>query len=379
MRTPLRKSLVCAADVDARKFTSNRGWRARSLASHWLFDYVPRQKDRMATVSRYLRETSLIKAEAVLSLPDGSRVRAISEREATQMAAEIRKRNLFSRHSWENDFYYNRALSFGGKTVIEVFRTGQPNDIAAEVASVAEWGETVALLSVTLATERKTFLRRVGGGPVERTEIDLILGPDLRHLRSKSRVAPKRTGFPLTRQAVTRFERLGFSKLYTLLTTQSPFSARLRRAAGWLSESRREPNLEAAVVKSVISLESLLILGESEPLSRSLSERSAFLLSPLPETRRRVGTLVGRLYEVRSGIVHGGRRKRKNLTPRLLEACDRLAVLLLMVTAHNSDSWVDEDGFRRWVGDERWGPPSRLVLPFPPVYLSRALGLGERS
>lgn len=331
----------------------------------------------MATASRYLRETSLIKAEAVLSLPDGTRVRAISEREAHQMAAEIRKRNVFSRHSWENDFYYNRALGFGGKTVIEVFRSGQPADVAVEVGSVAEWAELVALLSVTLATERKVFLRRVGGGLVEQTEIDLIMGPNLRQLRSKSRVAPKRTGFPLTRQAIARFQRLGFSELYSLLTSDSPFTPRLRRSAGWLSESRREPNLEAAVVKSVISLESLLILSESEPLSRSLSDRAAFLLSPLLETRRRVADLVGRLYEARSGIVHGGRRKRKKLTPRLLEACDRLAVLLLLVVAHNAAGWIDEEGFRRWASDERLGPPSRLTLPFPPVYLSRALGLGE--
>ena len=67
----------------------------------------------MATLSRYLRETSRIKAEAVLSLPDGTRVRVISEREAKQMATEIQKRNVFSRHSWENDFYEGELILVG--------------------------------------------------------------------------------------------------------------------------------------------------------------------------------------------------------------------------------------------------------------------------
>ena len=37
--------------------------------------------------------------------------------------------------------------------------------------------------------------------------------------------------------------------------------------------------MPAAIVKTAIALEALLIAKESEPLTRSLSERAAFLLS----------------------------------------------------------------------------------------------------
>lgn len=332
-----------------------------------------------AIASRYIRETSLIVAQAVLSLPDSSRVRRVSQREADEMAAAIRKRSVFSRHSWENDFYYQRALSFAGKTIIEVFRPGQPNDIARDAEVTSELIEMLVLLSTTPAAQRDVFMRKLGIGTRQQTEFDLILGPDLRYLRSRTRTAAKRTGFPLDRTAVARFQRLGFPLLYNASRAKSPLGARLHRSLSWLFESRREPNLEAAIVKTAIALETLLVFGESEPVTRSLSERAAFLLSPKPDTRKRVAALVSRLYEARSGVVHGGKRKRKSVSPRLLEGGDRLAVLLLLVVSGNTSTWPDEDAFRSWLQDERWRAPTRITLPFAPVYLSRALAFSERS
>jgi len=328
------------------------------------------------TLSRYIRETSLLESRAVLNLPDSSRLRSISQAEAKQMAAEIRKRNVFARHSWENDFYYQRALSLAGKTIIEVFRPGQPRDITDDAASASNLIEILVLLSKTLAIPRCVYQRQLGISARQRTEIDLVIGPSLHYLRSRARKAPRYSGVHIDKTDVARFQRIGFCHLYAAASKQN--GLRLRRCASWLYESRREPNNEAAIVKSAIALESLLILTASEPLARSLAERAAFLLSPKPDTRKRVARLVCRLYEARSTVVHGGRKKRRSDLPRLLEASDRLAVLLLLVVAANDSKWGDEEAFRSWLHDERWGPPTRIVLPFAPVYLSRALAFSEQ-
>ncbi len=285
------------------------------------------------------------------------------------MAGEIRKRNVFVRHSWENNFYYQRALSLAGKTIIEVFRPGQPRDITDDAASASNLIEILTVLSKTVAVPRSVFQRQLGISARQRTEVDLVIGPSFHYLRSRVHKAPRYSGLPIDKTDVARFQRIGFCHLYAAASKQNAIGLRLQRCASWLYESRREPHDEAAIVKTAIALESLLILTASEPLARSLAERAAFLLSPKPDTRKPVARLIGRLYEARSTVVHGGRKQRRTDLPRLLEAGDRLAVLLLLVVAANGSKWGDEEAFRAWLHDERWGPPARIVLPFAPTAL----------
>ena len=79
--------------------------------------------------SRYIRTTGMLSARAILKFADLSRIRFFSVREADELAAQVRKRNVFARHSWENNFYLQRVKALADHTVIEVFRQGDPKDI----------------------------------------------------------------------------------------------------------------------------------------------------------------------------------------------------------------------------------------------------------
>ena len=80
--------------------------------------------------SRYIRTTWMFNAKTPLLLPAISvSIRTISANESQKLMQDIRKRNVFMRHSWENDFYCRRIESLANKSVIEVHRQGNPDQI----------------------------------------------------------------------------------------------------------------------------------------------------------------------------------------------------------------------------------------------------------
>jgi len=258
-------------------------------------------------------------ATTALSLPHDTNIRFLSEEEADQLSALVRKRNVFARHSRENDFYLQRIGSLGNRTVIETLRPGDPDDMMLNAQCAAEWAEKTALLSSVLAVDRKTLHRRLGMDVLRQSEMDITIGRAFKYLRSKSRRRRGKQGLELNKTFVNRFNRCGFSGLYSLCIDDAEASSWMQLSLGWIYESRLETYTPAAVVKTAIALESLLIFSESESLARSLSERAAFILSPNPQERERISSIVKRFYEARSGVVHGSRKKSKKLTLNLLE------------------------------------------------------------
>lgn len=119
----------------------------------------------------------------------------------------------------------------------------------------------------------------------------------------------------------------------------------------------------------------MLYLGvnETEPLRRTLSERTAFLLSDDPDLRAKSSRVVRDFYDARSRVVHGGRGKPRGPDPQLLEAADRLSLLLAITLAANSTIFGSFDAAVRWVEDQRWGQDSTISRPFRDGDLKRAL------
>lgn len=145
----------------------------------------------------------------------------------------------------------------------------------------------------------------------------------------------------------------------------------------WLFESRLETAPHAAVVKTAIALESLLIASDSESLRGPLSERTSFLLSDDPLRRRRIARSVKAFYDLRSGIVHGGRR-RAPANGTLLEGINRLVLLLLLTISANVNLWTSIDRVVEEVENRKWGTGNRSIQrPYPSSHLSRALQLCE--
>jgi hypothetical protein len=78
---------------------------------------------------------------------------------------------------------------------------------------------------------------------------------------------------------------------------------------------------------------------------------------------------------VRSGVVHGSRRKRKDLSVNLLDGVDRLFTLVLLRLAGNAEMWPAREDLNAWFERERWGSPQPLSPAANRTHLLHALRL----
>lgn len=331
------------------------------------------------THSRYFSSTPWLHANERLEVP-GQYVRILflAAYDAGLLADFARKRNVFARTSWENKFYIQRIRDLGERTVIEVGRPGDPDDMISQAKKVSSRFERLAVLSSILAIQRPAMHRALGVSS-ESASIDVTVGRNFYYLRSsQTRVATVR-GLEIDGRFVRRFNRCGFPKLLEESVSIGKVALRLDTASRWFFESRLEPSDSAAFVKTAIALESLLILDESEPLRRTLSERAAFLLSEDPKTRRVVGKLVKSLYDIRSKVVHGSAQADKDGSRSLLEGGDRLVLLLLLTVAANKASLPSMEKVCEWCDLKKWGEDApKLGRPFPKRYLTGALNLAYK-
>jgi hypothetical protein len=331
------------------------------------------------TLSRFIRTTWLLSATKQLELPASNAwIRQISASESSALVEETRKRNVFARHSWENSFYLKRAEQLAGATVVEVFRPGSLHQVLPVARSLAELVEKVAVISSALGLRRHRTHQLVALSRHRRYGFDLAISPGFRYLHSSQREEARPRGIPVNETFVRRFNRCGFQGLVAAATSGGDIAKRLEQGVSWLFESRQETSPQAAVVKTAIALESLLIASDSESLRGPLSERASFLLCDDPARRRRIARSVKAFYDLRSGIVHGGQRRTPSPSTTLLEGIDRIVLLLLLTLSANADSWTSFDRVVEEVENRKWGAGDRPIQrPFPSSRLSRALQLCE--
>jgi hypothetical protein len=118
--------------------------------------------ESLSAPSRYMRTTWMLSAQTELKLPSSVVVRRFGKDEALLLAENIRRRNVFARHSRENNFYLQRIAQLASQTVIEVSLPGDPRDMAEEAGEVADLVEKVAILSTTIAATKSELQRRLG-------------------------------------------------------------------------------------------------------------------------------------------------------------------------------------------------------------------------
>ena len=332
----------------------------------------------MPEPTRYMRTSWMLTAESVLTVPEVGAVRFVTAEEVERLSETISKRNVFARHSRENHFYLGRVSELADKTVLEMYLPGNPVEIREHASTQADLLERIAILSSTLYMRREELHRRLGLRTKPRAQYEFSIGPNYRYLTSRSLSEPEVRGVTVDQRFCRRFSRLGFSTLTGFLSRGTEFAKRTDLSTRWLAASRLETDLNAAVVKTAIALESLLVFSESEPLARSLSERVAFILSPMPDTRVGLSKLLKDFYDVRSGIVHGSAKKRKKLSNKLLECVDRLCLLMYLTIAANPKILASEEALPEWCNLQKWGFSSgEIVIPFTSNYLTNALHLAE--
>ena len=331
------------------------------------------------TLSRFIRTTWLLSATRQLELPANSVwVRRISASESSALVEQTRKRNVFARHSWENSFYLKRVGQLQDSTVVEVFRSGSLGQVLPVARSLAELVEKVAVISSALGLRRQRTHQLVALSRHQRYGFDLAISPGFRYLHSSQRQEAQPRGIPVDDTFVRRFNRCGFPVLVAAGASGGDIGRRLEQGVTWLFESRLETSPHAAVVKTAIALESLLIASDTESLRGPLSERTAFILSDDPARRHRIAKNVKAFYDLRSGIVHGGRRRVPSQSETLLEGIDRLVILLLLTISSNAGAWASFDRIVEEVEARKWGAGEKPIQrPFPVSHLSRAMQLCE--
>ena len=184
-------------------------------------------------------------------------------------------------------------------------------------------------------------------------------------------------GISITSRFQKRFEKCGFFNLFNYCLHSNDLTHRVNSSIDWLFESRREPSLHAAIVKTSIALEILLIFTDSENLSKSLSDRVSYLLSPIPDERQQLSKIITYFYDIRSAIIHGNRKKLSSINPSIIEVMDRICVLMYLTIASNSQFWTSEQDLRKWFGKLHWGYVMKAIkYPFSRLYLKNIFKLG---
>jgi len=196
-------------------------------------------KMKTDTHSRYIQTTHLFNATTVQCFPQDTQIRLFSDEEGETLWSQVRKRNVFARHSRENNFYLQRIRYLANKTVIETLRPGDPDDMMHEAQVAAEWAEKIALVSLALVIDRKKLHRRLGMDVLRMSEMDITIGRGFQYLRSKSRRRRGKQGLDLDETFAKRFNRCGFAELYSACIGSDGLSRWMQTVVGWVYESRR--------------------------------------------------------------------------------------------------------------------------------------------
>jgi hypothetical protein len=222
----------------------------------------------MAGSSRFIRTTWMLSVTRPLELPSfGARIRLISMQEAEELADLIRRRNVFARHSRENNFYVQRARELGDTTIIEVVLPGQPDDVIPRATPLVDAIERIVVLSTVFATSRARFHRRLAISSHQRFGIDLTIGPEFYYLRSSARREPIAHGISMDQQFQNRFNRLPLQELIRASLSADPLARRLNTGLSWLFESRRDSAASAAL-RTYMQHAAELSMGAAEDRAR---------------------------------------------------------------------------------------------------------------
>ena len=329
--------------------------------------------------NRFLRTAWLFSATDRLEIPEHRiSLRAISPGEAAQMAQLARARNVFSRHGSDDAFYLERIGKLAGASVLESFYDGDIDAGMSAVKHKSALFEQMCLISASFGLSRARMQNLLSVSGHRRFGFDFAIGDGFAKLRSAARkdAAPK--GVPVTPAFARRFHRMGFADAFGVAVSTHPFAARIQLALTWQAESLLDSSRSAALVKSAIALESLLVANEQESLRGPISERAAYLLAGTPETRKRISRAMKKLYDFRSALVHGGRKKATVLPDSILDGADRIVALLILGLAHNSERLTSFDALTAWVDELKWGAATaRSTVVFPQSHLTRTLNLLE--
>jgi len=332
-------------------------------------------KHRISKNSYYLRSSWILNSIKPLTFSkiDGQIVK-FDCNTTDELAELISRKNLFQRIPTSSKFYVQRALDLGDSTIIEIYGSEHIDTLIRKAQIFANWIEMVCVLAESLSTDREKIKKKLQIKENRRTVLDLTIGKNFYYLRTNINQISIPKGIQIDDIFISRYRRCGFNELENVCFIEGEIHKRIKKSVEWLFESRTEPLLDSAIVKTTISMESLLIFDANESLANALSERIALILTDDPDLRKKISRHVKRFYNARSGIVHGGRRKLELRSQNLLEGIDRILILLHLIIIHNIEKWDTVEKLKIWLENEKFGfPDNNKVVPFSKKYITDAM------
>ena len=166
------------------------------------------------TGSRYMRLTWMLCAKKRIDISDDISIRFFGDSEALKLVETTKKRNIYARHSWENNFYIQRLKQLSNHSIIEIFLPGDPNTIAEKAENIADLLEKILVLSSTFNLRRNELQRKIGISLCTKTEIDFIIGQKMQYIKSRARPTIDPKGIDIDDKFINRFSRCGFPVLF---------------------------------------------------------------------------------------------------------------------------------------------------------------------
>lgn len=282
-------------------------------------------------------------------------LRTPGEDELAELYARLRKRTVFARHAApERDTYAGKVRDFEGESLLWLTLPHGHDLLAEDVRASASRCERLVFLLAAYRLPRRQLHRLLGISPRSGTT-DLLMDVTMQVVATQTHrtVAPRR--LQVDASVMKLAERLGVNSVFDgVVRPRNETHRRVARALEWLEASRVEPSPEAALVKTAMGYEALLVFSERESIQATVGERLAFLLGRTAAQRLALAKSFRGFYRKRSAIVHGHGGTSARGPSLDLDQADRLLMLAATAVAWHGTTSPTLEELRVWCDNIKW-------------------------
>ncbi|MGZ8874844.1 MAG: hypothetical protein ACXW1E_09010, partial [Halobacteriota archaeon] len=177
--------------------------------------------------------------------------------------------------------------------------------------------------------------------------------------------ANERTGaympIEFTAEDIESMKKLGIFDVSAILERDqpTPFQKTVLEGIRWFAASQRQDVLDIEFVNLVTCLENCLTPNDNSSIRASVAEGSALLLQDDLEPRKKLRAHVLKIYGIRSGIVHRGKRITSEQDKLCLAKLRVIAQnLLLVLIKQHINSFKSKQDLLNWLTEQKLAPKS---------------------
>ncbi|MDB5072085.1 MAG: hypothetical protein JWM87_3196 [Candidatus Eremiobacteraeota bacterium] len=191
----------------------------------------------------------------------------------------------------------------------------------------------------------------VGGDIATRQPPLLMMNADGSHIRNED-LGNFTPPYEMEPQHIEQMKTWGFGALIDALgaadRNRTDFELLLLNAMHWIAEAERQVSLENKVTSYVTAID-MFFAAKDAPLTRDISEGTAFVLGKTLEQRKAIVRDMTRFYAIRSGVAHSG----KPVDEAEAAGLKVLTINFLAKMSSMADKFASKDDVRTWLAEQR--------------------------